>query len=87
MHIGGYPGKYAPKALKLLQTEKPQIFVSGHSHILKVMYDKQLQCMHLNPGAAGLFGVNLVRTMLRFTIDGQNIKDLEVWEKSKHQTL
>lgn len=87
MHIGGYPGKYAPKALKLLQTEKPQIFVSGHSHILKVMYDKQLQCMHLNPGAAGLFGVNLVRTMLRFTIDGQNIKDLEVWEKSKRQTL
>lgn len=87
MHIGGYPGKYEPKAAKLLLTEKPQIFVSGHSHILKVMYDKRMQCMHMNPGAAGLFGFNLVRTMLRFTIDGQNIKDLELWEKPKRQTL
>ena len=87
MHIGGYPGKYEPKASKLLLTEKPQIFVSGHSHILKVMYDKRMQCMHMNPGAAGLFGFNLVRTMLRFTIDGQNIKDLELWEKPKRQTL
>lgn len=87
MHIGGYPGKYEPKAAKLLLSEKPQIFVSGHSHILKVMYDKQMQCMHMNPGAAGLFGFNLVRTMLRFTIDGKNIKDLELWEKPKRQTL
>ena len=87
MHIGGYPGKYEPKAAKLLLTEKPQIFVSGHSHILKVMYDKRMQCMHMNPGAAGLFGFNLVRTMLRFTVDGQNIKDLELWEKPKRQTL
>ena len=83
MHIGGYPGRYEAKARKLLSTEHPQIFVSGHSHILKAMYDKQLQCMHLNPGAAGLYGFNLVRTMLRFTIDGPNIKDLEVWEAPK----
>lgn len=83
-HIGGYPGRYEPKVRQLLETEKPQIFVSGHSHILKVMYDKQLQCLHLNPGASGLFGFNPKRTMLRFTIDGSNIKDLEVWEKGKN---
>ena len=56
MHIGGYPGKYAPKALKLLQTERPQIFVSGHSHILKVMYDKQFGCLHMNPQRFGGVG-------------------------------
>ncbi|MBR5643371.1 MAG: metallophosphoesterase family protein [Salinivirgaceae bacterium] len=83
-HIGGYPGRYEPKVRRLLETEKPQIFVSGHSHILKVMYDKQLQCLHLNPGASGLSGFNPKRTMLRFTIDGSNIKDLEVWEKGKN---
>lgn len=83
MHIGGYPGKYEPKAKKLLLTERPQIFVSGHSHILKVMYDKQLQCLHLNPGAAGIYGFHKKRTMLRFKIDGSNISDLEIWEKEK----
>ncbi len=82
-HIGGYPGHYEPKIRQLLQTERPQIFVSGHSHILKVIYDKQLQCLHMNPGAAGTYGFHTVRTMLRFSIDGANIKDLEVWEMPK----
>ncbi len=84
-HIGGYPGRYEPKARKMLLAERPQIFVSGHSHILKVMYDKQLQCLHLNPGAAGVYGFHTVRTMLRFTIDGANIKDLEVWQTPKRK--
>ena len=79
-HIGGYPGHYQPGIKQLLAAESPQIFVSGHSHILKVMYDKQLQCLHMNPGASGLSGFNPKRTMLRFTIDGSNVKDLEVWE-------
>lgn len=84
-HIGGYPGRYEPKVRKMLLAERPQIFVSGHSHILKVMYDKQLQCLHLNPGAAGVYGFHTVRTMLRFTIDGANIKDLEVWQTPKRK--
>ena len=84
-HIGGYPGRYEPKARKMLLAERPQIFVSGHSHILKVMYDKQLQCLHLNPGAAGVYGFHTVRTMLRFKIDGANIKDLEVWQTPKRK--
>jgi len=83
MHIGGYPGKYEPQARKLIMSEHPQIFISGHSHILKVIYDKQLQCLHLNPGAAGTFGFHKKRTMMRFTIDGNDIRNLEIWEKDK----
>lgn len=79
-HIGGYPGNYAPGIKKLLLEYKPQLFVSGHSHILKVIFDKQLQCLHMNPGAAGISGFHQFRTMLRFTIDNDQIKDLEVWE-------
>lgn len=82
-HIGGYPNHYVAKFKGLIQTEKPQIFVSGHSHILRVMFDKQLNCLHMNPGAAGIFGFHNKRTMLRFVIDGSEIKDLEVWEKPK----
>ncbi|MGD9994189.1 MAG: metallophosphoesterase [Salinivirgaceae bacterium] len=79
-HIGGYPGNYAPGIKKLLLEHKPQLFVSGHSHILKVQFDKQLQCLHMNPGAAGISGFHQFRTMLRFVIDKTQIKDLEVWE-------
>ena len=86
-HIGGYPGRYEPKIKPLLLAEHPQIFVSGHSHILKVMYDKQLQCLHMNPGASGIYGFHTMRTMLRFTIDGINVKDLEVWEIPKKNRL
>lgn len=79
-HIGGYPGRYEPDIKKELLADTPQLFISGHSHILKVMYDKKLGCLHINPGAAGKSGFHKVRTLVRFTIDGATIKDLEVIE-------
>ena len=79
-HIGGYPGRYDPSIRAELYDTKPQIFVAGHSHILKVMYDKNLNCLHINPGAAGISGFHLVRTLIRFSIDKADIKDLEVVE-------
>lgn len=83
IHIGGYPNKYSPLTKQELEKKKPQLFISGHSHILKVMYDKKNELLHLNPGAAGKHGWHQVRTMLRFTIDGKEIKDLEVIELGK----
>ena len=80
IHIGGYPHKYAPRVKQILKEEKPQIFISGHSHILKVMYDKELEILHLNPGAAGKHGWHKMRTMLRFEINGEKIENLEVVE-------
>lgn len=80
IHIGGYPNKYAPRVKQQLIQEKPQIFISGHSHILKVMYDKELEILHLNPGAAGKYGWHKTRTMLRFEINGDKIENLEVIE-------
>lgn len=79
-HIGGYPNKYAPGVKNVILSEHPQLFISGHSHILKVMYDEKLQCLHMNPGAAGKQGWHKVRTLLRFEIDGKEIKNLEVVE-------
>ena len=79
-HIGGYPGKYAPTIRKEIYSEKPNLFVAGHSHILKVMYDRTLDCLHVNPGAAGKQGWQQVRTLVKLTIDGKDIKDLEVIE-------
>ena len=81
-HIGGYPGHYSPAIYKRLVANPPQLFISGHSHILKVMYDTQLGCLHINPGAAGIQGFQTVRTLVRFTVDGKEIKDLEVVELS-----
>ena len=80
IHIGGYPNKYAPRVKQILKEEKPQIFISGHSHILKVMYDKELEILHLNPGAAGKHGWHKMRTMLRFENNGEKIENLEVVE-------
>jgi putative phosphoesterase len=80
IHIGGYPGKYTPLARKEIVSYHPKIFISGHSHILKVIYDEKLGCLHLNPGAAGRQGWHKVRTLVRFTIDGSNIRDCEVIE-------
>ena len=80
IHIGGYPHKYAPRVKEKLKEEKPQIFISGHSHILKVMYDKELEILHLNPGAAGKHGWHKMRTMLRFEVNGEKIENLEVIE-------
>lgn len=80
IHIGGYPGRYSPLARQELLACKPQLFISGHSHILKVMYDEKFACLHMNPGAAGKQGWHKVRTLIRFAIDGINIKDCEVIE-------
>lgn len=79
-HIGGYPGKYDPRIRRTLVSNPPDLFISGHSHILKVQYDPTLSCLHINPGAAGLQGWQTVRTLVRFTIDGKQFKDLEVIE-------
>lgn len=84
MHIGGYPGRYSPEAKKELQARPPRLFISGHSHILKVLYDQKLQCLHMNPGAAGRQGWHQVRTLLRFVIDGNDISGLEVIELMPH---
>ena len=81
-HIGGYPGKYYPGIRKELYDARPNLFVAGHSHILKVMYDDALECLHINPGAAGKQGWQAVRTLVKLTIDGKEIKDLEVVELS-----
>ena len=79
-HIGGYPGRYNPRIRDAIRLHPPRIFISGHSHILKVMNDKKLKLLHMNPGAVGKHGFHKVRTMLRFEIDGKEIKNLEVIE-------
>jgi uncharacterized protein len=82
-HIGGAPPRYNPETKKQLLQHQPQLFISGHSHILKVMYDEALQCLHMNPGAAGKQGWHKVKTLIRFVIDGSNMKDCEVIELGK----
>ncbi len=79
-HIGGYPGKYSPAIREEITKNPPKLFISGHSHILKVMFDKKLNCLHMNPGAAGISGFHQKRTMLRFEIDGDKIQSLEIIE-------
>jgi len=81
-HIGGYPPKYNPETKREILMHKPQLFISGHSHILKIMYDDKLSCLHMNPGAAGKQGWQKVRTIIRFAIDGKEIKNCEVIELS-----
>jgi len=83
MHIGGYPGRYDVNALKLIEAHRPDVFVCGHSHILKVMHDNYYDMMVLNPGACGLQGFHLVRTALRFRIEDGKLKEMEVgqWPK------
>lgn len=79
-HIGGYPGRYSPAIKDEIYSKPPRLFISGHSHILKVMNDKKTGLLHMNPGAAGKHGLHKVRTMLRFEIDGGKIQNLEVIE-------
>ena len=79
-HIGGYPGRYDASIRKELYENPPQLFVSGHSHILKVIFDNKLNCLHINPGAAGRQGWQLQRTLVKVTIDGNTFKDLEIIE-------
>ncbi len=80
VHIGGYPGHYSPLVKEIMLNHPPKLFISGHSHILKVIYDKKFQCLHLNPGAAGKQGWHKVRTLQRFDIEGGQIQNLEVIE-------
>ncbi len=82
-HIGGYPPKYNARTRQEIIENTPKLFICGHSHILKVMWDKNLGVLHMNPGACGKHGFHQVRTMLRFVIDGADIKDLEVIELGK----
>jgi len=82
-HIGGYPGKYNQAIRQEIAINPPKLFICGHSHILKVMFDKKLNLLHMNPGACGISGFHQVRTMLRFVIDGDKIRDLEVIEIGK----
>ena len=79
-HIGGYPGHYDPSIRGSLLARPPKLFVSGHSHILKVKYDKTLGMLHINPGAAGISGFHKVRTLVRFSVDKGVFSDLEVIE-------
>ena len=82
-HIGGYPGRYNPRVREKIYMNPPRLFICGHSHILKVMNDKKLNLLHMNPGAVGKHGFQKVRTMLRFTIDGSKIDNLEIIEFPK----
>ena len=79
-HIGGYPGKYAPIIREEIKLNPPKLFICGHSHILKVMNDKKLHLLHMNPGAIGIYGFHKVRTMLRFEVNQETIQNLEVIE-------
>ena len=82
-HIGGYPGRYQKRVREMMKLNPPKLFICGHSHILKVQYDKKFDLLHMNPGACGKVGFHKVRTMLRFAIDGKEIRDLEVIELGK----
>ena len=79
-HIGGYPGKYSKGIKEKIQNFRPKLFICGHSHILKVIFDKRFKLLHMNPGAAGNYGIHKVKTILKFKIDKENITDLKVIE-------
>lgn len=82
-HIGGYPRNYSPKALQHIHGARPKLFIAGHSHILKVIYDPVYELLHINPGAAGKYGVHSVRTAIRLDVEAGEIKNLEIgdWPK------
>jgi uncharacterized protein len=82
-HIGGYPDRYSSLVKPEIYTNPPQLFICGHSHILKVIYDKKISCLHINPGAAGKQGWQKVRTLIRFAIDDDKIKDLQIVELNR----
>jgi len=84
-HIGGYPNRYDFRIKEEIKNNPPKLFISGHSHILKVMFDKNLNLLHMNPGAAGKHGFHQVRTMLRFEINGDKISNLEIIELEKRK--
>ncbi len=79
-HIGGYPGRYTKRVRDLIQQDPPDLYICGHSHILKVMPDKKHNLLHINPGACGIHGFHKVKTIIRFSIDGTQVQDMEVIE-------
>ena len=85
MHIGGYPGRYDVRARELIDFHKPDVFICGHSHILKVMWDHELDVLHVNPGAAGYYGWQQQRTLVRLIIDNGTMRDLEIIELGKRK--
>ncbi len=84
-HIGGYPGRYEQYVKPEIFQNPPDLFISGHSHILKVIIDKKLDFLYINPGAAGNKGLHKVLTAIRFVIDGKDIRDLEIWEMKRNE--
>lgn len=86
-HIGGYPGNYDASIRTAIFAHPPQLFVSGHSHILKIKFDRTLNLLHINPGAAGIYGFHQVRTLVRFSIETGNFSDLEVIELAKSREI
>jgi hypothetical protein len=86
-HIGGYPGKYHPRVRQLLKADPPDLFICGHSHILKIVRDPQLGLLHINPGACGQEGFHLMRTMVRFRINAGRMEGLEVIELGRRGRL
>lgn len=87
IHVGGYPGKYGKGIKSILGDNDIKLFVSGHSHILKVMYDQSISLLHINPGAAGRHGWQKCRTLIRVIIDEGNIRDLEVIELADNKSI
>ena len=79
-HIGGYPGRYSKKIISIIEQANPDIFISGHSHILKVIYDKKNNLLHMNPGAMGDYGIHKVKTILSFIIEDEKVKNLNIIE-------
>lgn len=86
-HIGGYPGRYNRRVRAILQENPPDLYICGHSHILKVMPDKKLNFLHVNPGAAGNHGFHQMKTIVRFSLEAGKIKDFEVIELGKRGAL
>ena len=86
-HIGGYPGRYNARVKKLIDTEKPDLYVCGHSHILKVMYDSKNKLLHMNPGACGIQGFHRLKTMLRFELIRGKIENIEAIELGKREAI
>ncbi len=82
-HIAGYPGRYNREVKEILKLKAPGLLICGHSHILKIMFDKTFNLLYINPGAAGKSGFHKMRTAVRFIIDGKQMKDLEVWETNR----
>ena len=79
-HVGGYPRRYDPRILPRIRSARPTLFVAGHSHILRIIYDPVYRLLHLNPGGAGNYGIHKVRTALRFVVDGAEVRDMEIGE-------